>query len=78
MTRADQVWVDSAGERWYSTSSIASLLGINTAEVRKLVQAGLIPPGQPRGGGNTLRWAEHVIVQLQRLARAGGLVQPYR
>jgi hypothetical protein len=51
-----KIWVSATGERWYPIESLSSMLGVPPAEVRKLIQSGAIPPGQPRGGGSTLYW----------------------
>jgi hypothetical protein len=78
MTRADQVWVASTGERWYPAAMIAAMLGVPQAEVQQLVRAGYLPPGQPRAGGSRLYWPEYVVAKLQREAREGGGWAPYR
>jgi hypothetical protein len=78
MARNPQVWVSSTGERWYPAEMIASILGVKPAEIRKLVMAGYLAPGQPRAGGSVLYWPEFEVARIQRQARQGGGWAPYR
>jgi hypothetical protein len=71
-----KIWVSPTGERWYSIQTLCSILGKSAAEVQQLVSAGMLPPGQPRGGGSTLYFPEWAVSQVERMAKASP-VFPY-
>jgi hypothetical protein len=42
------------------------MLGVKPSDIRKLVAAGYLTPGQPRPGGTRLYWPEYEVARVRR------------